>query len=506
MKTRQIDVLFIEPNSSTESYQALAQRYSAIETPTWSLLLANSMRSFGFLPAIIDANAERFSPAQVAGVVKYINPKLVVFVVYGQNPNSGTVNMSGAIEEAAVLREHYPEFKICFVGSHASALPKEVLGFSCVDFVLLNEGVYALRNLLQSKMTGNLSSVEGIGWKDGDTLILNKPAPLVPQERMDIDLPGYAWDLLPYRNKPFDLYRAHFWHTGYTTSVRQPFAAIYTSFGCKFGCEFCMINILNRTDNREDAVSSDFRVMRWWSSDFILKEFEKLAEYGVPNIRLSDEMFFLNKPHYQPIVEGLIQRKLGLNMWAYSRVDTCRKEWLDRFKQAGINWLALGIEAGEQNIRQEITKGSFKDVNIREVVREIKDSDINIVGNYIFGFPSEKMSDLKSTLGLALELNTEQFNLYTAMALPGSPLYRKAFPETKGTLYENYGFLSYKCKPLPTKYLSSEEVLRFRDEAWHIYNSSPAYLDLIEKKFGRESRDNIVELSSIRLKRQILGD
>jgi radical SAM superfamily enzyme YgiQ (UPF0313 family) len=217
-------------------------------------------------------------------------------------------------------------------------------------------------------------------------------------------------------------------------------------------------------------------------------------------------MFFLNKPHYQPIVEGLIQRKLGLNMWAYSRVDTCRKEWLDRFKQAGINWLALGIEAGEQNIRQEITKGSFKDVNIREVVREIKDSDINIVGNYIFGFPSEKMSDLKSTLGLALELNTEQFNLYTAMALPGSPLYRKAFPETKGTLYENYGFLSYKCKPLPTKYLSSEEVLRFRDEAWHIYNSSPAYLDLIEKKFGRESRDNIVELSSIRLKRQILGD
>ena len=33
-------------------------------------------------------------------------------------------------------------------------------------------------------------------------------------------MPGYAWDLLPYKNKPLDLYRAHFWHAGFDHSKR----------------------------------------------------------------------------------------------------------------------------------------------------------------------------------------------------------------------------------------------------------------------------------------------
>ena len=54
---------------------------------------------------------------------------------------------------------------------------------------------------------------------------------VVPQDRMDIDMPGYAWDLLPYRTRPLDLYRAHFWHAEFDHEKRTPFAAIYTSLG-----------------------------------------------------------------------------------------------------------------------------------------------------------------------------------------------------------------------------------------------------------------------------------
>ena len=32
---------------------------------------------------------------------------------------------------------------------------------------------------------------------------------------MDIDLPGYAWDLLPFEKKPLDLYRSPMWHAEY---------------------------------------------------------------------------------------------------------------------------------------------------------------------------------------------------------------------------------------------------------------------------------------------------
>ena len=52
--------------------------------------------------------------------------------------------------------------KICFVGSHTSALPNEVLKKHFVDIVLLNEGVYALINLLKCKDFANLSKIKGV--------------------------------------------------------------------------------------------------------------------------------------------------------------------------------------------------------------------------------------------------------------------------------------------------------------------------------------------------------
>ena len=44
---------------------------------------------------------------------------------------------------------------------------------------------------------------------------INPPENVVPQDRMDIDLPGYAWDLLPMNKKPLDLYRSPMWHAEY---------------------------------------------------------------------------------------------------------------------------------------------------------------------------------------------------------------------------------------------------------------------------------------------------
>ena len=72
--------------------------------------------------------------------------------------------------------------------------------------------------------------------------------------------------------------------------------------------------------------------------------------------------------------------------------------------------------------------------------------------------------------------------------------------------YEGYAFLSYESQPLPTKYLTSAEVLKFRDEAWLKYFTNPAYLSLVENRFGSQERKNIEDMSDIRLKRKLLGD
>jgi hypothetical protein len=55
------DVLFINPGNAPQIYQGLATKLSAVEPPTWALLLAESCRSKGYTAQIIDANAENLS-------------------------------------------------------------------------------------------------------------------------------------------------------------------------------------------------------------------------------------------------------------------------------------------------------------------------------------------------------------------------------------------------------------------------------------------------------------
>lgn len=502
------NVCFVVPSSAAKAYQDLAKTYSAIEMPTWAALLAQAVRVKGHNPCILDFDACPATDEDASEQIASTKPKLVVFVLYGQNPNSGTTMMIGARSLATQLKLSHPNLKTAFIGSHTSALPHEVIQYKYVDFAFINEGVYGLLDLLETDLENNLDNVRGMWYKK-----LGLPRPtaagcVVKTADMDVVMPGYAWDLLPKDKYLLDKYRAHYWHTNFLEENRTPFAAIYTSLGCQFGCNFCMINIVNRTSYDEGVVSADSRGMRFWSPELMLKELEYLYENGVRTVRLTDEMFFLNKKYYQPILQGLVDRGMKFNFWAYARVDSVREDQLKLFKDAGVNWLALGIESGNQDVRLEIDKGRFKQVNIREVVKQIKEADINVLGNYMFGFPEDTRETMQETLDLALELNCEHANFYAAMALPGSPLYMEAknngwdLPET----FEEFAFLSYDCKPLRTKSLSGEEVLKFRDDAWHTYFSHKPFLELVENKFGIQSRQNVEEMSKIRLKRKILGD
>ena len=75
MSQRQMDVLFINADSAALAYQALAKDYSAIEPPTWSLLLAQSCRAKGFGVGILDSTAEGLTHEQTVQRIKEANPR-----------------------------------------------------------------------------------------------------------------------------------------------------------------------------------------------------------------------------------------------------------------------------------------------------------------------------------------------------------------------------------------------------------------------------------------------
>jgi radical SAM superfamily enzyme YgiQ (UPF0313 family) len=229
---------------------------------------------------------------------------------------------------------------------------------------------------------------------------------------------------------------------------------------------------------------------------------------GVETIRISDEMFFLSRAHYEPLLKGIVERGIPIRTWSYARVDTVREQYLELFRRAGVRWLAIGIESGDEGIRREASKGSFKPADVRRVVSGVEAAGLHVGANYIFGLPHDTVETMARTLDLALELCTPFANFYPCQALPGSSLYYLArargwaLPES----FSGFGFLSYDCQPLPTCHLSAAEVLRFRDDAWHTYFSQPAYLNVVERTFGGEQRRTVEEMARIRLKRKLLGD
>ena len=512
--SKKVDCCFLVTSNSKKSYQKLSNTYSAIEPPTWALLLAQSMRSFGFNVKIIDANAEALDEKEIYDRIKKISPRLICFVVYGQNVNAGTTNMSGTVLVSKYLKNKNLGIPISIIGSHVQALPIETLNKEeSIDFVFTNEGVYSLKNILNldSFKATNLKDIKGIGYRDNKKALLTKPEKVVPNEKMDIDLPGYAWDLLPFKNKPLDLYRAPMWHAEYDFNKRTPYASLQTSLGCMFKCNFCMINILNRDNNDEVGVASNYSNMRFWSTDFIIKEFDKLISMGVKTIRIVDEMFLLNPKYYIPLCEKLAERNLddSLRIWSYSRIDTVKRpEVLKLVRKAGIKWLALGIESGDKAIRLEVAKGKFEDVDVKKVIDKVHDADINVMANYIYGLPGDTKDTIKKTFDLSVKLCTAGWNTYGAMALPGSQLYKDAL--NKGTKlpdsYEGYSFHSYETQPLCTDTLSAAEIISLRDDAFNKYHTNKSFLKLIEKKFGKEPADNILNMTKIKLKRKIKGD
>lgn len=292
------------------------------------------------------------------------------------------------------------------------------------------------------------------------------------------------WDLLP-----MDKYRAHNWHCFGTE--RQPYAVVYTSLGCPYHCTYCNIHTLYNSSKVQYRPVED-----------VLAEIDLLYDkYGMRNIKVMDELFTLNKERIYQICDALIERDYGLNIWAYARVGTVDTRMLAKMKKAGINWLGIGFESAVPYVRKPIGK-NYETKQESDTILMIKDAGINIAANFIFGLPDDSRETMMMTLFDAQMCDFEWVNFYCLSAYPGSELYKQQANPSQD--WNTYSQLGYDFEPLPTKYLTSKEVLAFRDKAFVEYYSRPEYLQMMQKKFGDQAVIDIQRMLDSKIERKLL--
>ena len=482
----QPDLLLINPGGS-ESYQGLASSFRGIEPPFWCGLLASFIQGHGYEVKILDADAENWSPEQIAEKITEQDPLLVAIIVQGDNPSaSSTPKMTPAKKLVAEIKEMEPDIPIMIGGLHPSALPERTLQETAADFVCQGEGFYTIWGILKKTP---YSKIPGLSYRDGDSIVSTPRAPVLPPG----ELPPVAWDLLDMSK-----YHAHNWHALDNIDRRSPYGVIYTSLGCPYDCHYCQIKQLY----------SGKPGIRFRPPEKIIDEIDLLVNrYGVRHIKFMDELFTVNEKQVAGICDPIIRRGYDLNIWVYGRVDRVTQPMLDKIKQAGINWVCYGFESASEEVRQGVHKEYGQD-KMEQAIEMTRNAGIHIIANFIFGLPDDDLESMRNTLDTAKRYNFEYVNFYPCFAYPGSQLYDNSIQEgvKLPEAWEDYAPLSYGALPLPTKYLSSQEVLAFRDKAFQEYFNRPEYLEMIGAEFGDKAAKHIKGRSSIKLGRRLLGD
>lgn len=469
------DLLIIKPGAQKRLYQSLSDNISGLEPPLWAALLAGYIRDKGFSVKIQDLEIDKPT---------FPRAKLTAIVVSGTNPSASTMNMIGARTVLKTLRWMGDITPTILMGLHPSALPLRTIREEPVDMVCQGEGFSTLWALLTDEPKEN---IPGLVYRIGTEAIRVNPRAKLTNPDL---LPMPAWDLLP-----MDKYRAHNWHVNYTGD-RSHYGVIYTSLGCPFHCRFCCIN----------AMFGEHRI-RLRAPSSIIEEIDYLVDkFRVHNLKIIDEMFDLNIKHVAEVCGLITSRRYDLNIWAYARVDTINKEKLYMMKKAGINWLGIGIESGNQLIREHSSKGSFDNERVINAVKMIKDADINVGGNYIFGLPDDTHETMTETLEMAKKLNCEFANFNILMPYPGSQLYAELQRDNNPEDWAEYSQYGYETKPQPTSELSPRSIVQFRDQAFNDYYNGRTFQDMILNRYGQDAIDNINRMLEHTLKRKLLEE
>jgi radical SAM superfamily enzyme YgiQ (UPF0313 family) len=291
------------------------------------------------------------------------------------------------------------------------------------------------------------------------------------------DIPSIDYlKLNPYQ------YRPHNWHV-MGQDRKDHYAVLWTSLGCPYSCSFCCINNL--------FIKHEYRMR---NMEDVLNEVDLLVSMGVKHIKIMDELFIIDHPRVAQFCDHIIERKYDLNMWCFGRTDTVKPEILVKLKKAGVNWIGYGFETPNRKVLDSINKKNKSDYG--EVIKWTRDAGINIIADVIAGFKEDDYGTLEDLYQFLLLHNFEFINLYPLFGYPGTILY----PDIVKS-WNEYSIFGRECKPLPTKYLTSAQVLKWRDEHYLKYITRPEYLEMIEKKFG--ARKEIEEMAKVKIKRDL---
>lgn len=418
--------------------------------PLWLAYAAGVLMENGFDVDLVDAPAEGYSINDIFERARRLQPSLIIL-------DTSTPSIYNDVTVACQLKEIFPSSFITLVGTHVSALPEETLNIDKrIDAVARYEYDYTLLDIAKTLAAGgSLRNVSGLSFREGDSIVHNPGRPYID------DL-----DELPFVSKVYKKFLNI--ENYFNPNALYPMVTITTSRGCPFPCTFCVYP--------QTLMGRGFRLR---SVQNVASEMQYIVE-NFPQAKaifFEDDTMTVNKNRCKELASLILQKKIKISWTANARVGL-DYETMQIMKEAGCRSFCVGFESGSQKILDTMKKKARLE-EMELFMANARRAGILIHGCFMAGLPGETKETLQETLRLAKKLNPDTVQFYPVMVYPGT----EAYEWYKGRgLINTADFTQWITREglhntvISTESLSSEELVRFCDDARRSFYLRPSYL------------------------------
>lgn len=385
--------------------------------PLGLLYLAAVLQKQGYDVTVIDAQALGWDFETTVQHIVTLSPSLLGITVL--SPFSQTATR--IVEQVKALA---PDIFTVMGGAHPTVLPEKTFSESpSLDAVVLGEGEPGILDLIRYLDSGvNPPPSSGILLR-GQSL-----ASVTPGEVADLDaLPFPARDLVclshyapePYGNRSL------------------PSVNIIASRGCTWSkCTYCI---------RAGGIKRPFRVQ---SVARTLDEMTRLVkDSGVKEFVFYDEDLFSSPPWLHELCDALLTANLRITWTCRGRSDTIDEDLIRHAKAAGLFSIFIGLESGNQDLLDLISKGITLEQSSRAIAI-CNRYKVETVGSFMLALPGETPEQGDATINFAKTVGCTYASFQPTYPSEGTPL--QAQCTEAGWFYEpRYGSRIRGAKFLP---------------------------------------------------------
>ncbi len=300
------------------------KRIASAQFPPLSLLyIASVLEREGHEIIFLDAQSEGKGLEEVKTIAAEKRPEVIII------PTS-TMSFREDAKTLEILKEASGAKSLVF-GSHVTFLPRISLEQEGIDYIVLREPEYIVRDFINALDGGkDAKKIRGIGYRSGKSVKINPEYPFI--ENLD--------DL----SFPDRKYISRFMYFNPLVKKLRWTAAV-TSRGCPGRCLFC------------SSPSFYGNTLRMRSPGSVIREMEEIVSLGYGEVFFRDETFTANRKRLTDVCNLMIERGLELSWICNARVGTVDRDTLKLMKRAGCHLIKFGVESGSQKILDNINKG-----------------------------------------------------------------------------------------------------------------------------------------------------